>query len=273
MPYGPDGIRFLELHEARAHAGATRRVADLGDAILLHDPLEADPFMNRLSGLRLPADRSAFDRRLAELRALFHGLGRAPHLLLSPAFHTPPDLAERLAADGFVDLGATYLMAQSSADLPPPGEWEAVRRPGRTVERLTTAHGERLELLVGAAGIMAEAFAAGAEAASSIAAELDRDQTPQMDVVLVRVDGEPVSAGRRYTADGATYLSSIATRPGWTGRGYGSLVTWILADDGRRAESATIHLGVEWRNQRARQMYERLGFAVVGGRAAHLQLR
>ena len=47
-------MRFLDRHEAQAHAVGGREVRDLGDAILLHDRDDRDPFWNRLSGLRLP---------------------------------------------------------------------------------------------------------------------------------------------------------------------------------------------------------------------------
>src|SRR5437870_3324824 len=77
---GPAAIRFLEPHEATAHAHGRRRVVDLGDAILLHAPDDGDPFLNRLSGVRLATQPAAFERRLAELLTLFAGLDRRPHV-------------------------------------------------------------------------------------------------------------------------------------------------------------------------------------------------
>jgi ribosomal protein S18 acetylase RimI-like enzyme len=271
--FGPDDVRFLELHEARAHAGPGRRVVDLGDAILLHDPTDGDPFVNRLSALRLPAEARAFDRRLTELLALFFGLGRVPHVWLPPAYPAPPDLARRLNGDGFVDLGGAYRMARrASSGSHLPVLSPARRRAGVALERLSAAGSDRARLLDGAARVMTEAFGTGADARPVLAAELDRDRTARTDVCVLRVDGEPVAAGRRFTADGATYLSSIATRPPSAGRGYGSLVTAALVRDGRRAGGSLIHLSVDARNARARRMYERLGFRVVGDLAVHLLL-
>ena len=81
-----------------------------------------------------------------------------------------------------------------------------------------------------------------------------------------------MAAGRRYTADGVTYLSSIGTRARWAGRGFGSAVTAQLTEDGRRAGGESTYLAVEWNNERAQAMYRRLGFETVGGRAADLLL-
>ena len=73
-------MRHLLLHEARIHAIPGRDLRDLGDTILLHDPVEPEPFWNRLEGLRWPSDPTAFDRRLTEALVLFASIGRQPHI-------------------------------------------------------------------------------------------------------------------------------------------------------------------------------------------------
>lgn len=259
-------LRRLELHEAHAHAHGGREVRDLGDAILLTDPGEPDPFLNRLSGLRLPGAARACDARLTELYALFASLARRPHLWAWPGVSTPPDLGSRLAADGFVDLGGTFTMVLD--ERPVPG---ALARSAR-VERLSTAGERAREVVVGAARVMVEAFGAVAGSADHVADDLARAPGPAWDVCLLSVDEEPVAAGRRYTAAGMTHLSSIGTRPAWWGRGFAAAVTAALVDDGQRAGGGLVHLGVEARNGRALRLYERLGFAVVGERIADLLL-
>ena len=107
---------------------------------------------------------------------------------------------------------------------------------------------------------------------ADIAHELERGVTPESDVCLLSVGDAPASAGRRYTADGMTYLSSIGTRPRWAGQGFGTAVTAQLVDDGRQAGGTLTYLAVEWSNERAQAMYRRLGFETVGGRAADLLL-
>jgi ribosomal protein S18 acetylase RimI-like enzyme len=260
-------IRRLALHEARAHAHGNRQVTDLGDAILLHDPDERDPFLNRLSAIDLPAEPAAFDRRLAELLAVFAGLGRRPHIWLGPAFHAPPDIAQRLMGDGFVDLGGTNLMVEQRPVMPP-----RLGTRGVTIRRLSDGGSDSRELIERAARVMGEAFGVDIESVGEIARELERGAIPESDVCLLLVGDEPVSAGRRHTADGATYLSSLGTRPLWTGLGFGTAVTAQLTDDGRRTGGTSTSLAVEWSNERAQAMYRRLGFATVGGRSADLLL-
>ena len=97
---------------------------------------------------------------------------------------------------------------------------------------------------------MAEAFAANDAVAADIEADLAATGPP-WDVCLA-VDGdEPVAAGRRYTADGITYLSSIGSGRGAGARAIGALVTSTLVDDGFNEGATIAHLGVEAGNDRA----------------------
>jgi len=267
--YGLDaaGLRALELHEARAHEHPGRRVADLGDAILLHDPADPEPFLNRLSGLRLPDDAAAFDRRLGDLIRLFGTIGRRPHVWLGAGFTTPVDLPRRLHAEGFREVGATYLMVLRGA-----------ARTGDAAATIGTVRVERVQrhsglgrrtLLDQAADVLIEAFEPSAADRAGLARELDPDD--RSDLCLLRADGVAVAAGRRFTADGLTYLSSIGTRPLWSGHGYGSTITRALVADARMESAGVIHLAVDASNERARAVYERIGFVVVGDRAtAHV---
>ena len=78
--------RRLEWHETMAHAIPSRVVRDLGDALVLHDPRDPDPFWNRMVSVRWPASPDAFDRRLDEAVTMF-ALRRAaaPHLAVARA--------------------------------------------------------------------------------------------------------------------------------------------------------------------------------------------
>jgi ribosomal protein S18 acetylase RimI-like enzyme len=266
MGLSAEVLRALELHEARAHGHGDRVVRDLGDAILLTDPTESDPFLNRATGLRLADDADGLERRLAELYALFATLARRPHLWFWEGVDSPPGLVGRIVADGFLDLGGTWAMVLygSPARVPTPR--------GVRIEWLSAA-GERATALVqGAALVMVEAFGTTAGDVDTVAADLGRAPSPAWDVCLLSVGGEPVAAGRRYTANGMTHLSSIATRPSRWGRGYGAAVTAALANDGRRLGGRLAHLGVEAQNVRARRLYARVGFAVAGGPIADLLL-
>ena len=119
-------MRRLLLHEARVHADPGPDLRDLGDAILLHDPVEPEPFWNRLEGLRWPVEPGAFDRRLTEMLVLFASLGRQPHVWASPLHDAPADLVARLVANGFRDMGAGGVMVLVD---PAPARGVAASRP------------------------------------------------------------------------------------------------------------------------------------------------
>jgi len=264
----PRLVRRLELHAARAHAHGTRTVRDLGDAILLYDPVERDPFLTRVSGLRLRGDAAAVQRRLGELFALFASMDRRPHVWLSPRFHAPANLGQLLRSDGFEDIGGTYTMTMDDPAPVTPNAGPA----GVRIERLGSAGRRRSVVLEGAVRVMREAFEADAQAEAGIAADLARTSDAGWDVCLASLDGVAVAAGRRFTADRMTYLSSIGTRPAWRGRGFGTAVTSTLAADGRQAGGEIVHLAVQWQNTGAQRVYRRLGFRVLGDRVADLLL-
>jgi hypothetical protein len=88
-------VRRLLRHEAEVHAIPGRALRDLGDAILLHDPTEPEPFWNRIEAIQWPTDASGFDRRLAEVGVLFASIGRQPHFWTLPPYDEPPDLIAR----------------------------------------------------------------------------------------------------------------------------------------------------------------------------------
>jgi len=85
-------VRRLLRHEAEVHAIPGRTLRDLGDAILLHDPTEPEPFWNRIEAIQWPTDASGFDRRLAEVGVLFASIGRQPHFWTLPPYDEPRDL-------------------------------------------------------------------------------------------------------------------------------------------------------------------------------------
>src|SRR4051812_24109294 len=125
----------LLMHEARVHAMPGRDLRDMGDAILLHDPLEREPFWNRLEGLRWPDEPDAFDRRLTEVLVLFASLGRTPHIWASPLHDSPTDLVERLETNGFRDMGLGNLMLLADP-APARASFAAPLPHGVSVERL-----------------------------------------------------------------------------------------------------------------------------------------
>lgn len=258
-------MRRLLFHEARVHAVPGRSLRDQGDAILLHDPTETEPFWNRLEGLRWPVESNAFDRRLTEALVLFASIGRQPHIWASPIGDSPGDLVARLAANGFRDLGKGDLMVL--VDPEPARNAEALAVPaGVTIERLTDLQGTRARAASSdIVDVLIDAFDVDPGRRPGIEAEtLASLAHPWFSHYLVRVEGVPAAVARRATFDDASYLSSIGTA-GWArGRGLGSLVTRTAAADALEAASEWIYLGVFAENRTAIGVYGRAGFVRVG---------
>lgn len=258
-------MRRLLMHEARVHAIPGRRLRDLGDAILLIDDTEPEPFWNRLEALRWPADPAAFDRRLTETLVMFAAAGRQPHIWASALHDAPVDLVARLSANGFQDMGAGNVMVLADPD--PARQAASTRLPsGLALERLAGRSGTAAESAADAiVDVLLDAFDVELERRTGIRGETIASLAhPWFTHYVLRLDGRPAAVARRATFDGATYLSSIGTA-GWArGRGYGSLVTRVASADGLDAGGDWIYLGVFAENTEAIGVYERSGFEQVG---------
>jgi hypothetical protein len=258
-------MRRLLLHEARVHAIPGRSLRDLGDALLLHDPAEPEPFWNRLEAVRWPETPRDFDRRLTEALVLFASIGRQPHIWSSPIHDAPPDLVARLMANGFRDLGKGNVMAL--ADPGSVGVAAAEPLPADvTLERLARLQGPAATAASRSiVDVLLDAFEVDPERRPGIENETLTSLThPWFTHYLLRSGGRPAAVARRATFDGASYLSSIGTA-GWArGRGFGGLVTRAAAADGVAAGSEWVYLGVFAENVVAIGVYERSGFERVG---------
>jgi predicted GNAT family acetyltransferase len=89
----------------------------------------------------------------------------------------------------------------------------------------------------------------------------------------VRVGGQLVSmAGERFAFDRYVEISGVCTHPEHTGRGYAAaLITRLLEDHRRDGWLSCLHLSAA--NQRAKDIYERLGFEVSREVRFHRVLR
>jgi GNAT superfamily N-acetyltransferase len=267
--------RWLAWHEARSHGLVGREVRELGDGVMLHDPVDREPFWNRVAGIAWPRETQAFDRRLAEMISLFGSLDRIPHVWPLPGYDEPEDLTPRLLSHGFENMGAGILMAFDPAAVvaDPASPLGPVSR--FTVERLHRMAGPAADDAARAiAVVLGEAFGVEPERIAAIEQEtLILLGMEEFHACLIRVDGEPAAAARRTTFDGASYLSSIGTRPRFRGLGLGRLVSEAVLRDAIAAGSRWTYLGVFADNDVARRMYEGLGFIPIGGPAPDLLLR
>jgi len=259
-------VRRLLRHEAEVHAIPGRTLRDLGDSILLHDPVELEPFWNRIEAIQWPADATGFDRRLAEIGVLFASIGRQPHFWTLPPYDEPPDLISRLIVNGFEDVGDGLVLA--SADVEPARA--ALRRSALPDDVVM----ERFRGIVGAdashaadsiVAVLMAAFAVDPERHPGVVAEtLASLADPRFMHYLVRRDGMPVAVARRATFDGISYLSSIGAVDAARGLGFGRLVTASAMVDGFDEGNEWVHLGVYADNIPARRLYESLGLAMAG---------
>jgi len=232
---------------------------------------ENDPFFNRLAAVRWPSETAAFDARLAVAKELFAAIDRPPCLWVVPGLSTPIDIVARLEADGFADRGGGFDLVLVRSPL----EALAPRITGRlALERWhdpppaeIATRAEALALVVG------EAFEIPASRHSNLVREIGLTLgTAGFHANVVTIDGEPVAVGGRYTFDGASYLSSIGTRPAWRGRGFGTLVTRSLAQDSIDAGVGFVYLSVHGDNDQALRLYGEIGFAPIGPKSADMLL-
>lgn len=266
-PILPDDTlaRRLVLHEARVQQAPGRELRDLGDAWLLHDPFDAEPFWNRLLALAWPEEAVAFERRLDQAITHFATLGRMPHIRPLPLGNRPADLGARLAAAGFLALGTDRRMV-----LVDPGPCRALAQrgpvvPGGVIVRSPAPRAGLDPFAAGVSFVLAESFSVERRRMAALEADaIGCASRPECQMVLLEVHGEPVAAARRVTIDGGTYLSSIGTRPRWRRQGHAALVTAAAVADALALGSTFVHLAVEVENELATRLYERLGFAIVG---------
>lgn len=264
-------LRFLEIHRTRAVAIPGRAWRDLGDSVMLFSSGEDDPFFNRLTAVRWPSDPVAFDARLVVAKELFAAVDRRPCLWVVPGLTTPLDIVSRLEAVGFIDQGGGYDLVLVRS----PFEQIERQIPGRFAlecwhqppEGEMESRAEALALVVG------EAFDIPASRHGNLVREIGLTLgTAGFHAIVATLDGEPVAVGGRYTFDGASYLSSIGTRPPWRGRGLGTMVTRSLAQDSIAAGVGIVYLSVHADNDAAIRLYQSLGFAATGPKSADMLL-
>ncbi len=267
----PETLRFLEVHPARAISIPGRAWRDFGDSVMLFSASEKEPFFNRLTAVRWPEDPGEFDARLTQAIELFEALDRKPYFWLIPELSTPADVVARLATNGFVDQGGGYDMVLLRD---PDGRPEVALPAGAVLEHWNNpSEADRPALAEALALVISESFHIPDVRRANLVAEIGLTlQQPYFHAYVIRINGEAVATGERYSFDGASYISSIGTRPAWRGRGLGEIVTRALARDSITAGLDLVYLGVYADNGRAIRLYERLGFGVLGARSSDMLL-
>ena len=182
-----DGLRAIELHEARAHEHPGRRVADLGR----RDPAARSrrPRTVPESSVGAAVCRTmagAFDRRLGRSGPAVRDDRATTAPLARGGVHDAGRPARiGCAAEGFREVGATYLMVLRGEALPtrraasgPVAEAGGRATGGGVDASASSGSGAtrgslRRRLLEQAADVLIEAFEASAADRSTLASELD----------------------------------------------------------------------------------------------------
>src|SRR5262245_35824632 len=247
----------MERHETMAHAIPSRVVRDLGDAVVLFDPRDPDPFWNRMVSVRWPSAAGAFGHRLNEAIAMFALDARQPHIWPSPAHNAPADLVARLRAAGFRDVGGGHvLVLDDPSACPPIGPGEP--GPGVSITGICRANDAGERDIDDIAAVLAESFGAAPDREPELASDLDRTlDDPRVALALVRVDGVPAAVAKSTSFDGFTYLSSIGTRAAFRGRGLAGLATRHAIAIAGGPGDRIVYLGVFTGNAPAIHLYER----------------
>ncbi|TAL13326.1 MAG: N-acetyltransferase [Chloroflexota bacterium] len=261
----------LAIHEAQVHARGGRELRDLGDAWLLHDPADPEPFWNRVVAPRWPSDEAGFEARIDDLITLFATLGRLPHVRTMPLGGAPHDLETRLIRAGFRIVGRDRAMALADT-----GPALAVARTihGRPNLRVEEVGPSSASSAMDVARVLVEAFDVETDRVPALAAETLAASRRDGGAVLLLLDHDrPVAAARRVTSGGASYLSSIGTIPAARGHGYATLLTAIAISGALDQGVGLIHLLAEAGMVRTERLYRRMGFEPVGEPIADLLLR
>jgi ribosomal protein S18 acetylase RimI-like enzyme len=277
--------RRMMVHEAEAQQTPDRHLRDLGDAWLLHDGSDPEPFWTRIIAPRWPEATAPFDRRLDEIVTLFATLDRLPHVRPAPIGGEPLDLADRLLQSGFDEVATDRRMALRDEEpcLALATAWRAEDRARRWPDSLTLArYGraagarrvDRRRWAEQASLVLGEAFAVDPLRRSLLEGDaLACVVRAGCTILLLRAGDEPVAVARLALAGEGAYLSSIGVRPAWRRRGYGALITALAVAEALAAGCGLVHLAVDIENTGARLLYEGLGFVAVGGPVPDLLMR
>ena len=190
--------------------------------------------------------------RVMERLARFYGPRQVPYLLwVMEGSH--PDLVDRAPSLGLAPSeGPPAMVLEPIAALQSEG-----RRPaGVVIEPVSDAAG-----LSDAVELAAAGFGMPLELCRKILTPAVLDD-PTVQVVVARVDGEPVSTATLVVTDEVAGVYTVATPEEHRGRGYGAAVTAAVVEEGRARGCTMASLQA---SPMGAPVYERMGFRTVAG--------
>jgi ribosomal protein S18 acetylase RimI-like enzyme len=247
-PPDADELSAIERSQARlVELAGARRIeeAALGATVLVWPG--RGPAFNHATCLRWStADWP--DRAAAVGDRLVAG-GEAPCLVVSDGLTTPPDLAERLAASGWLEIGRETVMwtrrAAAVPHLDAPLRLEAVTVAG--VDRYEAIEREIFGLSEREAPDRRQALAEALEAAS-------------LRVYLVREAGLPVATARLHVEGGLAAIHGLGVVASARRRGLGAYLTTIVTRAGLALGVSLVWLSVDPDNAPAMALYAGLDY-------------
>jgi N-acetylglutamate synthase len=246
-------LLLIERQLARLPELAGAQVADVADlgGLLVTLPGRG-PGYNFAACVRWTA--ADVPARLTALRRRFGAAGEWPTLIVAEGLTEPAGLAERLAAEGWVELERERIyFARSQPTVPHLSP--ALRIEAVTAR--TAAECEQIEQRV---------FGLAERHADSRARNLARAiDAGALRAYLVRLDGVAVASARLSIENGLAAISGVGVLPEHRRAGLATLVTAIVTRAGLALGSSLVWLSVDERNAPALKVYRRLGYQPTFG--------
>jgi ribosomal protein S18 acetylase RimI-like enzyme len=178
-----------------------------------------------------------------------HSAGEWPSLVVADGLTQPPDLAQRLAAAGWVEIEHERVMWTRRPPLVPHLD------PSLRVEAVTPRTAAMQQ------GLEQDAFGLPD---ARVPERLERLATAVWSGAirgfLVLLHGAPVASARLSKGDGVAALSGISVAAAYRRRGYGTLVTAIATRAGLATGGRLVWLSVDEANTAAMSLYRGLGY-------------
>jgi len=250
VPAGPDAAELAGIEEGLVRlvelAGSGRRDDPELGATMISWPGRG-PAFNHLTRLRwTEADwRTRADLAAARMRAL----GEIPVLDVAEGLATPPDVAARLGAAGWTEVGGELTMWTRRAAAVPHLDLDL------RLEAVTAAKVDEYETVERAVfGVMeAEREDRRAALRATVSAGLLR-------AYLVRIDGAPVATARLLVESGLAVVHGLGVVEGRRRLGLGRYLTTIVTRAGLAMGASLVWLAVDPGNEPAVGLYAGLDY-------------
>jgi ribosomal protein S18 acetylase RimI-like enzyme len=253
LPAAPDAAEAAGIEQAQARLvelGGARRTTSTELAATFLEWPGRGPAFNHATCLRWTGDD--WRHRAGEIAARLQARGEAPCLIVSDGLASPPDLAERLASDGWFAIGHERVLWTRRAAAVPHLVGDL------RLESVTTARVDEYEAVERQIFGISEREAADRRAALAAAIE-----SGVVRVYLVRETGVPVATARLLVEDGLAAIHGLGVVATERRRGLGRYLTTIATRAGLALGASLVWLSVDVENPAARALYDGLDYRPI----------